>query len=348
MAFVVAEFAQDRRQFHGAFERRQDLLHVEVALRRRKAGLVLLQQVARMAQARIGLFVVAPFDLPAFGGLGIAGVAHIGRIALVAQQRPADLLAGAGELIVGTEEGQRMVDRHDRQVLADHFRDQPAPYASADHHVVGLDGAAVSHDARYAAVLDDERSGRRVGEGFELARGFGLVDQLAGDRLRARDDKTGIGIPQAALHHLFFDQRKFFLDLGRFDQAGARAEGLGRRDLALDFLHAGVIADASDFEAADARVVAHLFVEIDGVERRPARQKVMAGRVAEVGSMRRRADVGRDAGLVDADNVVPAALDQVMGDRRADNTAETDDNDLRLFRKPCHCPRLQSGIAGEL
>ena len=83
------------------------------------------------------LLVVAPLDLPAFGGLGIAGVAHIGRVALVAQQRLADLLAGAGELVIRPEEGERMVDRHDRQVLARHFGDQPAPDAGADDHMVG-------------------------------------------------------------------------------------------------------------------------------------------------------------------------------------------------------------------
>jgi len=49
------------------------------------------------------------------------------------------------------------------------------------------------------------------------------------------------------------------------------------------------------FETADARVMAHLLVEVDRVERRPAGQEVVAGRVAEVGGVRRRADIGRDA-----------------------------------------------------
>ena len=125
----------------------------------------------------------------------------------------------------------------------------------------------------------------------------------------------------------------FSLISAGLDQARAGAERLGRGDLALDLVHAGVVADAGDFEAADAGVVAHLLVEIDGVERRPAGQEVVAGRVAEVGGMRRRADVGRDAGLVDADDVVPAALDQVMGDGCAHDAAQPDDDDLRLFRK---------------
>ncbi len=130
----------------------------------------------------------------------------------------------------------------------------------------------------------------------------------------------------------------FFLISAGVDQAGAGAEGLGGGDLALDLVHAGVVADAGDFEAADAVVVAHLVVEIDRVVRGPAGQEVVAGHVAEVGGVGGRADIGRDAGLVDADDVVPAALDQVMGDRRAHDAAQPDDDDLRLCGKLCHCP----------
>ncbi len=299
-----------------------------------------------MAQARVVFLVIAPFDHAAFRRGRIAGVAHIGRVALIAQQRPADLLAGAGELGVRPEEGEGMVDRHDRQVLARHFRDQAAPESRAHHHIVGPDRAAVGHHALDAAILDDERLGRRVGEGLELAGPLRFVDQLAGDGLRARDDETGVGVPQAALHHGLFDQRELLLDLGCPDQARARAEGLGRSHLALDLVHPGIVADAGDLQAADARVVAQLLVEVDGVERRPAGQEVVAGGVAEVGRVRRRADVGRDPGLVDADDVVPPALDQVMGDRCAHDTAQPDDDDLRLLRKLCHCLRPQSGIAG--
>src|ERR1044072_765950 len=107
---------------------------------------------------------------------------------------------------------------------------------------------------------------------------------------------------------------ELLLDLGRADQAGAGAEGLGRGDLALDLVHAGIVADARDLEAADALVVAELLVELDRVKRGPAGQEVVAGHVAEVGGVGGRADVGGHAGLVDADDVVPAALDQVVRD----------------------------------
>ena len=292
-----------------------------------------------MAEARVLLFVITPFDLATFSRLRVAGVAHVGGVALVAHQRKADFLAGIGEFIIGTEEGQRMVDRHDRQVFADHFCNQPAPEAGADDHVFGFDRAAMGDDAGDAAILNDQRLGRRVGEGLQLAALFALIDQLAGNGLRAGDDEAGIRVPHAALHHAFLDQREFFLDLGGFDQADACAEGLARGDLALDFRHAIIIADAGDFQAADASVVAELLVEIDGVEGRPAGEEVMAGRVAEVGCVGSRADIRGDAGFVDTDNIVPAALDQMMSDRCADDTAEPDDDDLRLLRKYCHLVR---------
>jgi len=62
----------------------------------------------------------------------------------------------------------------------------------------------------------------------------------------------------------------------------------------------------------------------------------VAGGVAEVGGVRGRADVGRDARLVDADDVVPSAFDQVMGDRGTDDATQSDDDHFRLVRKLCH------------
>src|SRR3546814_2611149 len=100
-----------------------------------------------MDQAGVLLFVVAPFDLAAFGGLRIAGIAQVGGVALVAQQRIADPLAGARKFRVRPEEGQRMVDRHDRQVLARHLGDQTAPKAGANADVGRLDRSARGVDA---------------------------------------------------------------------------------------------------------------------------------------------------------------------------------------------------------
>jgi hypothetical protein len=164
MALVVAELAEDRRQLHRPLQRLDHLLHLEIALRGRKPGLLLLEEITRMHEPRRVLLVVAPLDLAALGGLGIARVAHVGRVALVAQQRKADLGFGPFEIGVGAEECERVVDRHHRQVLAGHLRDQAAPEASADHDVVGMDRAARGDDALEAPVFNDERLRRGIGE----------------------------------------------------------------------------------------------------------------------------------------------------------------------------------------
>jgi hypothetical protein len=51
--------------------------------------------------------------------------------------------------------------------------------------------------------------------------------------------------------------------------------------------------------------------------------------------------VTKTKGTITVHTFDAAALDQVVGDGRADDTTQTDDDDLRLFRKLCHCPRLQ-------
>ncbi len=65
----------------------------------------------------------------------------------------------------------------------------------------------------------------------------------------------------------------------------------------------------------------------------------MAGRIAEVRCMGSRADVGRDTRFVDADDIVPAALDQMVCHRGADDTAKPDDHNFCLLRKLCHFMR---------
>ncbi len=70
VAFIIAEFAQNGRQFDCPLQRFQNLVHFEVALRWRETRFVLFQKVTRMAQARVLFFVIAPFDLSAFSGFG--------------------------------------------------------------------------------------------------------------------------------------------------------------------------------------------------------------------------------------------------------------------------------------
>ena len=187
-----------------------------------------------------------------------------------------------------------------------------------------------------ASILDDEIGRRRVGETAELAGLFRLVDQLAGHRLRTRHHQPGIRVPHGALDQVFFQKRELFPGFRRADHRDAGAERLAGGDLALEFAHALFVAHARHFHTAHPGVVAHLLVEFDRVERGPAGQEVVTGGVAEIGGMRGRADIGRHRRLVDADDIVPAAFDQVMGDRRADNAAETDDDHFRPGGKLRH------------
>ncbi len=183
VAFIIAKFAQNGRQFDCTLQRFQNLVHFKVALRWRETRFMLFQKIARMAQARVLFFVIAPFDLSAFGGLWIARIAHIGRVALIAHERPADFLARSFELGIGTEKCQRMIDRHDRQVFANHFGNQAAPKSRTDDDIIGLDGAAMRDDALDATVFNDQRLCRRVGEALQLACGLSPIDQLAGNGL---------------------------------------------------------------------------------------------------------------------------------------------------------------------
>jgi hypothetical protein len=284
----------------------------------------------------VGL-VIAPLDLAALGGLRIAGVAHIGGVALVAQQREADILAGALELVIGPEEGQRVIDRHHRQILADHFGDQAAPETGADDNMVGHDRAAMGDNALdmpsstisdWAGVLPNT---------FSLPDFSAGIDQLAGNVCERGMTRpaSGSNMPPCTMSSSI--SGNISLIFGPIKHAHWCRKALPEVTLRLTSSIQASSPVRGHLQPADAGVVAHLVEEIDRVLRRPDRQIVVAGRVAEVRSMRRRADIGRHARLVDADNIVPAALDQVMRDRRADDAAHADDDDLRLFRKLCHC-----------
>lgn len=134
-------------------------------------------------------------------------------------------------------------------------------------------------------------------------------------------NEAGIRVEHATHDLVFLDQREECLDFSRRNIMRAGAERLGRRQLALDLFHPDVIAGAGNFEATDAGVMAHLLEEIDRILGGPDREIVVGRGVAEVRGMRGRADIGRNARLVDADDIVPAALDEMMRDRRADDAA---------------------------
>lgn len=65
----------------------------------------------------------------------------------------------------------------------------------------------------------------------------------------------------------------------------------------------------------------------------------MACRIVEIRGMGGRTDIGWNARLVDADNIVSPPLDQVVRHRCADDAAEPDNHDFRLLGKLCHFMR---------
>ena len=333
---VVPQFSQDGREFDRPLQGRHDLLELQVTLRRREPCFFFFKQIARVAHARVFFLVVAPLDLAAFGGLGVPGVAQVGRVALVAQQRVANVLAGTGEFQVGFEKGERVVHRHDRQVFTRHRGNQAPPQAGAHHHVVGSDEALGGLHALNTAGLDAQAGTRRVGKRQQLARGHRGVHQLARHHLRARLDQAGVRIPEGALNHAFFEQREPGLGLGRGDHHHPVAKGLARGDTALELLHAFVVPHTGHFQAANALVASQLVVEIDAVLGGEDRHLVVHRVEAKIRRVRRGADIGGDGGLVDADNSVPATFDQVVRHRGTHDATLTNDDDLGSFRKFGH------------
>ncbi len=240
----------------------------------------------------------------------------------------------------GPKKHSGMVDRHHGQVLARHGGDHAAPQAGADHHVVGHDRAALGDDARDAPALQHERGRGRVGEAPQLAGALGPSTSRPATVCERGTTRPASGSHSPPWTMLSSTRGNLALISAALHQPGPRAEGLAGRHLAADLRHALVVADPGHLDAADAGVVAHPVEEIDGIERRPARQEVVAGRVAEVRGVGGRADVGRDAGLVDADDVVPAPLDEVVHHRGADDAAEADDDHPRVFGESCHGTNL--------
>src|SRR5699024_7749946 len=269
------------------------LLGVEIAHRRRHAGLFRLGNILRMHQPRVDLLVVTPLDVATLGRGRIAGVAHIGRVALIAEQRVANLLAGAGELIERAEEHQRMLERHQRQALAQWRAQQWPPDAGAEHDAVGLDVALARFHATYTPVLPVDRQRRRVWIDLQRATGHGLLHQHAGHALRARHDEPRVWIPPGALDGLLIEQPAQLLGPLWADQLDPGAEGLARADLALELFHALVVIAARHLQAADAAVMTELFVEFAAIYRGVARHLVVRGHVAEVRSVRSGSDIRR-------------------------------------------------------
>src|SRR5699024_1829973 len=137
-------------------------------------------------------------------------------------------------------------------------------------------------------------------------------------------------VPHGALNGAFLEQREQFFRLSGRDQLYIGAEGTSGTDLALEFVHALVVVGAGDLQAADTAVVTQLLVELAAGDGGVARHLIVRGHVTESGGVRGRADVGGDGRLVNADDVAPALLDQVVRHGRTDYAALSDDDDVRL------------------
>ena len=115
MLFLPTQFAEDRRHFDGFFVGVHNLIQRQVPHGGRHPCLAGLCNRTGVDQPGVFCFVVAPFNAPAFGGGGVARVTHVGGVALVAEQGIDNLLAGAGQFLIGAEEQQWVLQWHQRQ-----------------------------------------------------------------------------------------------------------------------------------------------------------------------------------------------------------------------------------------
>ena len=305
-------------------------------MRGRQARLLFFKQVARMAHAGVFLFVIAPLDLATLGGFGVPGVAQIGRVALVAQKRVANVFTGACKFQIGFEKGQRVIHRHDGQVFSGHVGNQATPQAGTHHHVVSGNKTFGGFHALDAAVFNAQPCAGGVGKRLQLARGHCRVHQLARHHLGAGFDQAGVRIPQRALHHALVQQWHFGFGFGGTDQLHPVAKGFARGHAALEFLHTLVVPHPRYLDAADAVIAAHLLVKVDAVLGGEDGHLIVHRVEAKIRSMGGGTHVGGNGGFVDTDDVVPATFNQMVRHRSADDAALADDDDLGAFRKLGH------------
>ena len=57
-------------------------------------------------------------------------------------------------------------------------------------------------------VFNAQTGTGRIGKGLQLARSHGGVNQFTSHHLRAGFDQAGVGVPQGALNHGFFQKRE--------------------------------------------------------------------------------------------------------------------------------------------
>ena len=238
----------------------------------------------------------------------------------VAQGRQA-LLAALAERL-----GDEVLVRH-RDHRDSHPRQAPElgrvhPAGDDDH--LGLDLALVGHDASHPPALGLDRGDAVVGEhrGAALA---GAVGQRVGE-LRRVDVAVGRQ-PGRADDAVGRHQREHLLRLVGRDQVERKAERLRPAGLAAQLLHPLLRggqpqAAALDPAGVELRLLADPPVEVDRVHHH-LRQRDRAAQLAHE-SRRVEARAGRELVAVDEDDVAPAELREVVGDRGPADAAADD------------------------
>ena len=197
--------------------------------------------------------------------------------------------------------------------------------------MVGHDGALGSLHADGTAIFNDDFFSGGVGESLQLARRHRLINEVAGDFLRARRDQTRIRVPHGALNGVFFEKREALFGFGCGDHARVGTKSFARCDLAQQFLHLGVVALACHFHTANFNEVTAGLIKLAAVGTGEHVQLVVAGHVAEVRGVRGRADVGGDGRFLEANDVIPAVLHQMVRHRGAHDATLTNNHHTRFF-----------------
>ncbi len=268
----------------------------------------------------------------------LAGILlEIGAMVGVAQHRK-----GGGEVGEILGDDVEMLAGLERDVDAAALAERARPHAGGDDDVLGRDLALVGDDAggapfgaayrRDLGVLEDLRAARPRA----LGESHGGVDRIGLAVLREED---------AADHIVDIEQRPMALDLAGADLVDLEAEGLRHRGAAQQLLEA--LARRRHRDAAALLEAGRLAglrlerrVEPGGVLREPRHVERRPELPDEARGM-----PGRAAGqalALQQDDVRPAELGQMIGDRAADGAA-ADDDDAGVARNSLgHRSRLSS------
>ena len=224
-----------------------------------------------------------------------------------------------------------MLERHQRQRNPGSVRHQGAPDTDAQNYVVRCDGAFAGFHPDNRVILHQQPCCRRIGKGLQLAARDRLINQIPSNFLGSWRDQTRIRIPHGALNLIHLKKRKFLFRFFRCDHLRPGAKGLARPHFAQQFLHTLVVVFAGHFDAADTDVVAAGLKKFSAVVTGITGKPVVSRHVTEVRCMRGRTDIGWNRGLLQPYDVIPARLDEMVNDRCANNTTQTDDNDAGVI-----------------